>query len=251
MENLRRSDGINTNTYNLLFSDYDNIPEEDYNDQKYYVACATIDYFTKLKDKTIFTKLLKLFYRDTILDLDNITFNYETKEYEYKSDSIIISFDKISNRLEDKNMIKELTSTKRIGKCHIMSMVMAPKIENSKIVTGYITFGNQKCLHSVIEYEYDDEIIILDWTMNLKISKEQYTKLTKFVEISSFLGANFIEDCKLIYNKLDINSKFYVVFRDELINDIQKNISIFSSNNCTESTVKQKEKNKHYKVKTK
>lgn len=42
-------------------------------------------------------------------------------------------------------------------------MDISPCIEGSRIVTGYITLGNQKILHSVIEYEYDSKTIVLDW----------------------------------------------------------------------------------------
>ena len=86
----------------------------------------------------------------------------ETKQYEYQNNDLIITFDKLSNCFEDKDLIKELTSNKRYGKCHIRAMDISPSIEGSKIVTGYITVGNQKILHSVIEYEHDGKTIVLD-----------------------------------------------------------------------------------------
>lgn len=223
------NDGINNNTYNLLFGDYDNLPEKEQGSYENIVAFATIDCFTKLQEKKIFTKLLKLFYKNTIFDLDKITFNEDTKQYEYKNNGLIITFDKLSNCFEDKELIKELTSNKRYGKCHSRSMNIAPGIEGSKIVTGYITLGNEKFLHSVIEYEYDGKTIVLDWTRNLKITKEQYIELTKFIELSSFEGGKVIDDVEKIFRNLNIGVKTYVVFRDELIRDIQKNKQIFQT----------------------
>lgn len=222
-------DGINNNTYNLLFGDYDNLPENEQGSYENINAFATIDCFTKLQEKKIFTKLLKLFYKNTIINLDKITFNEDTKQYEYKNNDLVINFDKISNYFEDKDLIKELTSKKRYNKCHSRSINIAPSIENSKIVTGYITFLDKKFLHSIIEYEHEDKTIVLDWTRNLKITKEQYIELTKFVELSSFEGRNVIDDIDIIFRNLNMGAKTYVVFRDELIKDIQKNKHLFQS----------------------
>lgn len=221
------NDGINNNTYNLLFGDYDNLPEEEQGSYETVVAYVTIDCFTKLQEKKIFTKLLKLFYKNTIIKLDKITFNEETKQYEYKNNDLIITFDKLSNYFDDKDLIRELKSNKRYGKCHSRALDISPSIDGSKIVTGYIIVGNQKFLHSVIEYEYQGKNIVLDWTRNLKITKEQYIELTKFVELSSFEGRKVIDDIEIIFENLNIGVKTYVVFRDELIKDIQRNPQLF------------------------
>lgn len=222
-------DGINNNTYDLLFGDYDNLPKEEQGRYENVIAFATIDCFTKLQEKKIFTKLLKQFYKNTIVDLDKITFNKDTKQHEYKNNDLIITFDKLSNYFEDKDLIKELTSKKRYSECHKRSLNVSPSIEGSKVVTGYITIGNKKALHSVIEYEHDGKTIILDWTRNLIITKEQYIELTKFVELSSFEGRKFVDDVQFVFRNLNIGVKPYVVFRDELVRDMQKNKQLFQT----------------------
>lgn len=63
----------------------------------------------------------------------------------------------------------------------------------------------------------------------MKITKEQYIELTKFVELSSFEGRNVIDDIDIIFRNLNMGAKTYVVFRDELIKDIQKNKHLFQS----------------------
>lgn len=67
----------------------------------------------------------------------------------------------------------------------------------------------------------------MDWTRNLKITKEQYIELTKFVELSSFEGRKVIDDIEIIFENLNIGVKTYVVFRDEIIKDIQRNLQLF------------------------
>ena len=224
-----RVDGINSNTYNLLFCDYHNLPQKDQGSYENLVVMRTVELFTKLEEKRIFTKLLKLFYKNKIIDINKITFNDETKQYEYRDNNLVINFDKISNHFEDKKLIEELTSEAREGKCHARTVELSPYIDGSKIVTGYITIGKNKVLHSVIEYEYNGETIILDWTKNLKITKKQYIKLTKFVEFSSLDGRKVIDEIDNIFSKIDISAKAYLVFRDELMRDIEKNLLIFQS----------------------
>ena len=57
------NDGINNNTYNLLFGDNENLPEEEQGTYTNAIAFATIDRFTKIQEKKIFTKLLKMIYK--------------------------------------------------------------------------------------------------------------------------------------------------------------------------------------------
>ena len=42
-----------------------------------------------------------------MVDLDKITYNDKTKQYEYKDDSLVVTFDKISNHLTDTYLIEE------------------------------------------------------------------------------------------------------------------------------------------------
>lgn len=222
-----REDGINNNTFKLLFEDKENLPKEERGTHENAIAFDTIDLFTKLQEKRIFTKLLKMIYKHKGIDLDNIRFNRKTKQFEYRNGDKIITFDKLSNHFEDNKVKKELMSNKRYGKCHSKSITIAPYIKKSKIVTGYITLENTKILHSVIEYDEKNKTMVLDWTRNLYISKEQYVELTKFVELSSFDGAKVIDDMKKLIGNLDLGVKPYVVFRDELMKDMERNPHIF------------------------
>lgn len=222
-----KSDGINDTTYNLLFIGNHDLPEEEQGSYENLVVIRTIELFTKLEEKKIFTKLLKLFYKNTVIDINKITFNEETMQYEYRDNDLVITFDKISNHIDDKDLIKELTSKERERKCHIRSIGLSPNIDGSKIVTGSITIGKSRILHSVIEYEYNGETIILDWTKNLKTTKGQYVKLTKFVEFTSLDGKKVVDDIDNIFSNLDISVKAYLVFRDELMRDIEKNPQLF------------------------
>ena len=51
---------------------------------------------------------------------------------------------------------------------------------------------------------------------------------TKFEELSSIEAKVIFEDLEVIGGNLKINVKPYLVFRDEMMRDIQKNIGMFS-----------------------
>lgn len=159
--------------------------------------------------------------------MNNISFNKESKQFEYRNGDKVITFDKLSNHFEDDDIKKELMSNKRYGECHTQAMLIAPSIKGSRIVTGYVTIAKSKVLHSIIEYDIDDKTIVLDWTRNLYITKEQYIELTKFVELASFDGKEVIDDIERITGNLNIGVKPYVVFRDELMRDMERNPHIF------------------------
>lgn len=152
-----------------------------------------------------------MFNKQLDIDLNNISFNEESKQFEYRNGDKIITFDKLSNHFEDDDIKKELMSNKRYGKCHVQAMRIAPSIKGARIVTGYVTIAKEKVLHSTIEYDIDDKTIVLDWTKNLYITKEQYIELTKFVELASFDGKEVIDDIERITGNLDIGVKTYVV----------------------------------------
>lgn len=65
MENKRRkdgssmNDGINNNTYNLLFGDKKNLSEEEQGTYANAIAFATIDRFTKIQEKKDIYKAIK------------------------------------------------------------------------------------------------------------------------------------------------------------------------------------------------
>lgn len=220
---------INNNTYELLFSYFDNLPENESATYENTIALKTIECFTKLKETNISNELIKIIYERKKIDLSKITYNKEIDMFEYRDSNRLITFDKLSDHLQEKDLKEELMSNKRYKKCHERSMHIAPSIKDSRIVTGYIIIGNSKRLHSIIEYDIDDKTIVLDWTSNLYIIKEQYIDLTEFREVSSFRGEKIIDDAKLIQGNIYITKKPYLTFRDELMRDIKKNLPIFGA----------------------
>lgn len=198
IDESRTDDGINNNTYELLFFDNNNLPREEYAEYENIKAWITIDIFTRLEQKKIFCMLLKLISKETLIDINNITYNDETGEYEYKHDDLVITFETISKHIVDKESIRELLSKKRYGHCHLMSVCLSQSIENSRVITGQCTLWNRRFLHSVVEYDHNGETYILDWTRNLKTTKNQYMNMTHFVEFTSINADEILDELELL-----------------------------------------------------
>lgn len=218
---------INMNTYKLLFPDI--IRVKQYMSEEYSIAYYAIDNFTKKYQND---SLYELFGGTNCnLPEDKINYNEKTHEYEYKNKKVEISFEKISDYVLDDDLKHEITTDERCGKCHIYALTMGPKIENSKIVTGYITIKDIQILHTIIEYEENDISYILDFTKNIKIKKSQYIELTDFKEISRFNSNCVMDDLKILIDSVNLSIKTYVVFRNEIMNDLKRNVEYFKSKN--------------------
>lgn len=228
-----KKDGINNNTYDLLFKDYKKIKAEERNTKQNEKAFVTIDYFTRTKKNKLLAFSAKLLKKVGI-DFDKITYDEENKEYVYEDNDLIIRFDLISNGFkkekETEDIINELTSKKRKGRCHNRSIQFARSFEGSKVVTGYITFADSKILHTFVECNSKkNEKIVLDWTLNLKVKKEDYVKLTKFEELNSIPSEKINDEIDLIYKNLDMSIKSTVLFWDEIVMDLKRNEHILKN----------------------
>ena len=225
MKNLNSSknyiNGINKNTFDLLFNDYKNKPE-DYFDVKATDALIAIDTFTRLKEKTIFQKLIKKTL-SKLTSIEKISYNSITCQYEWQDGPNLITFNLLSNYIGDEKLKAELTSKKRYHLCHKRSIDNAKKFKNSKVVTGYATIGSYKFLHSIIEC--DNKVI--DWTRNVVMNKSDYYYLTNFHPLSSISSACILMDKKMLKGKFGFFVKEYTTFRDEIMNDLEKNKHLF------------------------
>lgn len=221
--------GINKNTYKLLFEDIDNYDvkkEEQYSDY-YSKILSTFSLYTLYKEKSIFKNLLLSIFSYS-LKTEYITYDQYKKEWIYNDGNEIITFDMLSNHINDKNIKKKLFSNKKRARhCHNGSIVIAKILKNSRIITGTIQQYNRKVLHSVVEIsDKNQQKNILDYTLNLKIPKESYIRLTNFQELAIVESNELENDFEILLDFFDsFRHKEYLLFRDELIKDMEKNKS--------------------------
>lgn len=208
-DNSNNKDGINNNTYNLLFSDtFYNVDNEYLND-----TAVIIENFTMLNE---IDRLIVLTQSDM--------FKYKNKTYTYNDGEEEYTFSLLEDLFGDDETKRILHSPERYGSCHHASIGMCLNLphKNSKILTGYINYSDCRILHSVYYYEEDGMEIIYDYTKNIMMRKDEYFRLTNFKLINEIEREKLIEDKNFICNS-NISVKAYMVFRDEMMRDIKKN----------------------------
>ncbi|MBO6145912.1 MAG: hypothetical protein J6O62_03850 [Bacilli bacterium] len=208
-DSSNNKDGINNNTYNLLFSDtFYNVDNEYLND-----TAVIIENFTMLNE---IDRLIVLTQSDM--------FKYKNKTYTYNDGEEEYTFSLLEDLFEDDETKRILHSPERYGSCHHASIGMCLNLphKNSKILTGYINYSDCRILHSVYYYEEDGMEIIYDYTKNIMMRKDEYFRLTNFKLINEIEREKLIEDKNFICNS-NISVKAYMVFRDEMMRDIKKN----------------------------
>ena len=237
---LYRKDGMNKNTYKLLFEDNDGITE-DVQSSEFLMLLHTIQEYTKWHEKLMLYNMLRFFFKNKYIDMSDIKYDPETKEYKYVYNGEVYTFDILSKYIQcdDNNFIlkfinnykvnKELHSEDRYGKCHCNSILLAKQLDDSKILTGYINVGNYKVLHSVVVANKKGVLLVYDWTQNLIMPLDEYRKIFNFVVIEEVGSKVMLNDLSKLYD-ISMTDKVYLTFRDEIINDLGKNEEIFNNN---------------------
>ena len=203
-------DGINNNTYELLF--IDNVVNERLakNDREFMMAA--VQQFTKLNDEEI----------DYVVEHSNNIFLRNGMIFEINKNSKKYKFSLLDFFLEECK--DELRSDDRLGKCTEKSISLAlGSDEGNKVMVGYLDNSVDKILHTVfLECNYDKEYVF-DYTMNLVMEKGQYLELVDFKIINEIDVEIIKKDMKIICKIGHFGSKFYLLFRDEIMKDLEKN----------------------------
>ena len=203
-------DGINNNTYEMLFIE-EPVPDRLAKDDREFIMAA-IQNFTKLSDEDI----------DYVVEHSNNIFLRNGKVFEVNKNSRKYRFSLLDYFLQDCK--EELRSDARLGQCVPASISLANNTDNKcKVMIGYIDNSVDHFLHSVyVDCAYEKEYVF-DFTMNLVMEKEQYLELMDYKIINEVDGDNIKKDMKIICKIGHFGSKFYLLFRDEIMKDLEKN----------------------------
>lgn len=230
--------GINKNTYDMLFPDFYDTENEKI-DKKSGLIIQLIEVYTLIQQKEIFADLVKNTFKEKYdIDFSNIKYNEETKQHEYKVDGKIYTFNELSDITDIEKFKKELKTDKRHHKCHTRTLELSFGVPESNIVTGYEVIADIKVLHSILEYKVKNKLYIIDYTKNIIMPKEQYMELTKFKEIERISDLEYIEDLGRIYNFPHLTDKVYVTFQKELIREL-KSKALFEDDEISKKEIQE------------
>lgn len=221
------SNGMNINTYNLLFDDINNKMSDKKGSCESLNALCVISKFTKFDDIKIYCLMAGMYETIDDYDFRAISWSDELNSFIYQKGNFKIPFNLLSDFMTHEDVKKELTSDERLHKCHEKSILLASIYPNFRIITGYVYLEKQRMLHSVIEYDDNEETIILDWTKNLRMLKEGYIRLTNLRVIETIEGYDVKNDIAGPIIQMGMDFKTYCAFRPEIVKELKKNNSIF------------------------
>lgn len=221
------SNGMNINTYNLLFDDINNKISDKKGSCESLNALCVISKFTKFDDIKIYCLMAGMYETIDDYDFRTISWSDELNSFIYQKENFKIPFNLLSDFMTHEDVKKELLSDERLHQCHEKSIVLASIYPNFRIITGYVYLEKQRMLHSVIEYDDNEETIILDWTKNLRMLKEDYIRLTNLRVIETIEGYDVKNDITGPIIQMGMDFKTYCAFRPEIVKELKKNNSIF------------------------
>lgn len=221
------SNGMNINTYNLLFDDINNKISDKKGSCESLNALCVISKFTKFDDIKIYCLMAGMYETIDDYDFRTISWSDELNSFIYQKGNFKIPFNLLSDFMTHEDVKKELTSDERLHQCHEKSIILASIYPNFRIITGYIYLEKQRMLHSVIEYDDNEGTIILDWTKNLRMLKEDYIRLTNLRVIETIEGYDVKNDITGPIIQMGMDFKTYCAFRPEIVKELKKNNSIF------------------------
>lgn len=217
-------DGINK-INNILFKNINYRKLDSNHNLNYSNIYIKLYYYTKYRDKTYIPSNIKELINNIKCE-DSI--NY------YNDDNVNFEFLLLSDFDYMKMRKKELTSDKRLHKCHITSyyFILNFPYENIYLLTGFINISNHDILHSVVEIKdkNNESSSIIDYTQNLIMKKDDYDKITNFKYYSKISKQDLINDKDIIIS-FNMKLPIFLFFRDEIMKDLQKNEKVLKLNN--------------------
>ena len=141
----------------------------------------------------------------------------------------VIQFSSFAPRI--KEIFPFIENNQRFGKCFDFAYNISLNLGlPNEIVTGYI-YGysdKSKFLHSWIETTIKGEDYVIDGTLNAMINKQGYYMMQHAKPITKISDAVLKSDITNYMEKIQsFPLEVYYIFRNEIINDLQKNQEIF------------------------
>ncbi len=201
--------GIHFNNYSVIYNS-----NLDTSSMENVVALNTVEYFTMPLDYTY--KRHKKEYKDIFRDKWG---------YLFDNGSIYFKFWKLSDLSFSKDYVQIFQSANRFEKCHHYCLKFSEKFNPCHVVTGYVDSNSGKILHSWIEKQMGEDILVFDFTKNLIINRQDYYSLLDVLVLESITSSKVNEDT-CYFSIPCMNDLFYCVFGNALICNLEKNKSL-------------------------
>ncbi len=158
----------------------------------------------------------------------HISFDEKMEKYIYHKRNEKVTFELLSDFIENPEIKKELLSLDRYGECHENSTALMFGFDTCSkkwLVNGQIKINEKDYFyHTWVEFEKQGEMLVIDYNSNIILRKEDYDRLTGAREINR---TDFDTLESLIHLLDDFDLHFHPMifgyFSQELKRDLEKN----------------------------
>ncbi len=159
---------------------------------------------------------------------NHISFDEKTKKYIYHKRNENVTFELLSDYIENPEIKEELLSFNRYGNCHENStglMLYFDTCSKKWLVNGKIKINEKDYFHHTwVEFEKQGEILVIDYNSNIILRKKDYDRLTGAREINR-TDVDTLESLIHLLDDFDLSipSGIFGYFSQELKRDLEKN----------------------------
>lgn len=197
-----------------------------------YIICRAIYNYTKKDltdmEKQNFLDKLKLYTSH------NLSIEYTNSILEIQTNEGNIKVRKLTDLIPGlSDADPDIETDERQGQCHFKSIELSNIIENPhNVVTGFVhgTSDFSKFLHTWIEIFLNGNWYVFDYTLNACINKDGYYFIKHAEPLSVISKENIAREYPLLCgdDSTKFNVKEYLLFRDEIIRDLDRNRHLFN-----------------------
>lgn len=159
---------------------------------------------------------------------NHITFDEKNKKYIYHKRNENVTFELLSDSIENPEIKEELLSSNRYGACHENSthlMFGFDTFSKKWLINGQIKINEKDYYyHTWVEFEKQGEILVIDYNSNIILRKEDYDRLTGAREINR-TDIDTLETLIHLLDDFDLHfhPMIFGYFSQELKRDLEKN----------------------------
>lgn len=151
-----------------------------------------------------------------------LQFDCNTWSYQITYQNVTFLLRLLAPLIHDTEMQQELFSENRRKKCHERSIQLFS--QKQKLVTGYVNdiqYPHLKTIHSWLEEIIHHDEYVVDYVMNMVMSKKDYYKLMGVKKINELKDSSMIQ---LYQQTFLISGKLYRLAGEEIANEIKQKI---------------------------
>ena len=142
--------------------------------------------------------------------------------YIYNDDQVMFGFSMLSDYVKDDLSVQELQSYNRYHNNCDKNLSVTKIFDDSFIVVGFVNVDDETYLHSWVEFDFDGEKKVVDYTKNIVIDKNIYYSFMNVETILEFNSDNYSKYVDVFRSSEELDNTVCLPIKENKIDDIRK-----------------------------